>query len=148
MTQRQAKSSISSATKATPQRARAKQRRNWRPKFIAALIREGTVTAACEYAAINRSTAYRERQANEDFALLWADAEQAVTDKLEKRAVELALDGDTRLLEFLLKARRPEHYRETHRVEHSGTIKHDVTTMTQDELTTLAGQLATLGDGD
>lgn len=129
------------ATNATAQRAR-KARRNWRPRFLAALESEGTVSAACKLAGIDRSTAYRERQRDEDFAVAWSDVEQQVTDALEGKAVALALAGDTRLLEFLLKARRPDRYRDNVKVEHTGTIKHDVTTMSTDELQALAGELA------
>jgi hypothetical protein len=43
-----------------------------------------------------------------------------VTLHLESRAVELALGGEVRMIEFLLKARRPDVYREHHHVEHVG----------------------------
>lgn len=115
-----------SATKSPAQRARGKTRRDWKPLFLKALDEEGTVSAACLNAGIDRSTAYRARQQDEDFAIAWADTEAIVTDKLERKAVSLALGGDTRMLEFLLKARRPEAYRDNVRVEHSGTIKQDV----------------------
>lgn len=74
----------------------------------------------CEHAGIHRSSAYRERQRSESFALKWADIEEGVTDRLEATALLLALKGDVRLLEFLLKARKPEMYREQAVVEHTG----------------------------
>lgn len=111
------------ATKATSQRAKPKERRNWRPIFLAALETEGTVWAACVTAKINRSTAYRERQRNEQFALDWADVESKVTDTLEREAVRRALEGSDRMLEFLLKARAPDKYRENVKVEHAGTLE-------------------------
>lgn len=110
------------ATNATP-RARPrvrKPRREWRPAFLRAFQKAGTVTAACEAAKVNPTTAYRERQKNEAFALAWADIEAGVTLHLESRAVELALAGDVRLIEFLLRSRRPEVYREHHQIEHVG----------------------------
>lgn len=108
-------------TKVTPS-ARKKARRDWRPAFVEAIATEGTIKQACAVAGISRQHAYRERQANEDFALAWHDAEEDLVDGLERKAVEVAMNGDTRMLEFLLKARRPETYRENMKVEHSGNI--------------------------
>lgn len=109
------------ATKATLTRARAgKSRRDWRPKFLEGFVRSGTVTGGCAHARIHRATAYRERERDPRFAAAWADVESQVTDKLEARALELALGGECRLLEFLLKARKPEMYRERHLLEHTG----------------------------
>lgn len=113
-----------SATKATLTREKPKRkpRRDWRPVFLKGFAEGGTISAACEVANIARSTAYRERQANEDFALAWHDLEEALTDKLERKAVSLAMNGEVRLIEFLLKARRPDKYRDNVKVEHSGTV--------------------------
>jgi hypothetical protein len=110
------------ATKATlSARARArKPRRDWRPAFLKGFAKAGTVTGGCEKAHVARTTAYRERQRDEKFALAWADVEAGVTLQLESRAVELALGGDVRLIEFLLKARKPDVYREHHQVELAG----------------------------
>jgi hypothetical protein len=128
-------------TKATGSRAR-KARRDWREDFLTALAEQGTVSKACDLVNIARTTAYRERQANEDFALAWADIESSVTEKLESKAVELALNGDTKMLEFLLKARRPETYRESKfQLEHSGKVEHDLTTKSAEELQVLADGL-------
>jgi len=78
------------------------------------------VTSGCARAGIHRATTYRERQWDERFALAWADIEQEITDKLEATALLLALKGDVRLIEFLLKARKPEMYREQHLLQHAG----------------------------
>jgi hypothetical protein len=106
---------MSAATDATGTARKALH--DWKPAFLQALEVEGTVFAACHNAGICRSTAYRMRQRDEQFALQWADVESKVTDKLERKAVELALGGDTKMLEFLLKARRPDTYRENMRLE-------------------------------
>lgn len=98
--------------------------RDWTPAFLTALGDEGTVFAACHNAGVSRSTAYRARQRDEAFALAWADVESTVTDKLERKAVELALAGDVKLLEFLLKARRPDLYRDSVRSDVKVTVKH------------------------
>jgi 2,3-bisphosphoglycerate-independent phosphoglycerate mutase len=85
---------------------------------------EGTVTAAAAIAKVTRMTAYRERQRNEEFALAWADIEERVTEGLERKAVQMAMSGEVKLIEFLLKARRPERYRDNVKVEHSGGVEH------------------------
>ena len=72
------------------------------------------MTGGCAYAGIHRSSAYRERQRSEKFALAWSDIEDEVTDRLE------ATLAAVRLMEFLPKARKPEMYREQHLLEHVG----------------------------
>lgn len=65
-----------------PARA-CKPRRDWRRRFLDGFKRTGTVTGGCAYAGIHRSSAYRERQRSEKFALAWSDIEDEVTDRLE-----------------------------------------------------------------
>lgn len=108
--------------------------REWREAFLKALAEEGTVSAACRNAGISRNHAYRTRQQDEGFALAWADVESTVTDKLERKAVELALDGEVKLLEFLLKARRPDVYRESVRVQSDVKISHGAALVTDPKL--------------
>lgn len=127
------------ATKATHS---AKARRDWKPGFLQALAEHGTVTAACTAVDINRTTAYRARQHDEDFALEWSDIESTVTEQLEAKALELALNGDTRMLEFLLKARRPTTYREQKfQVEHSGKVGTDLSSLSVEQLNELVAGL-------
>jgi hypothetical protein len=112
------------ATNATPTaRARAKlakKRRDWRPAFLDGFQKSGTVAGGCKAADVARSTAYRERQRDETFALAWADIEAGVTEALEQTALVMAMRGEVRLIEFLLKARKPEMYRECRVLEHQG----------------------------
>lgn len=99
-----------------------KSRRDWRPVFVAAFAEAGSVATACRAAGIDRSTAYRERQRDERFALAWADAEEGATDMLESEALRRAMEGSDRLVVMLLRARRPGIYREDVRVEHAGKV--------------------------
>jgi hypothetical protein len=107
----------------TPARAReGKKRRDWRPAFLEGFRRSGTVAGGCKAADVARTTAYRERQRNESFALKWADIEADVTEALEQTALHLALRGEARLIEFLLRARKPDMYRDRHVLEHHAKL--------------------------
>jgi transposase-like protein len=107
----------------TPRRARE--------VFLAELAEGHTVVHSAKKAGIARSTAYEWRETDQDFALAWADAEEAGVQALEEAARKLAVEGtevqifdrngnllrtefrqSERLLEFLLKAKRPKTYRE------------------------------------
>lgn len=108
------------------------------------------VTAACEAAGVSRSAAYEARQRDEAFALAWHDVEEATTEQMEREAFRRGVNGVKRpvyqgkelvghvtdysdtLLIFMLKARRPEKYRERHQVEHSGRV--DVAGLTPEKL--------------
>ena len=99
-----------------------------------------TIEGACRAAGISRRTASRKRQSDQEFAAAWDEAIEAGTDALEDEAVRRAKDGylkpvyhngvkvgevreysDT-LLIFMLKARRPEKFRDNHHIEHSGSF--------------------------
>jgi hypothetical protein len=86
--------------------------------FVEALAAGRSVTGACRAANMGRSTAYDCRQRDEAFALRWAEAIEQGTDAIEDVLTERALSGlsDSAAI-FLLKARRPEKYREQVRVD-------------------------------
>lgn len=104
-------------------KARQTGRRDWRPAFLAKFRETGTVYSACKASGVARSHVYRERQSNEEFALAWADVEEDLVDTLEQKALEVALTGEVRMLEFLLRHRRPERYRENVKVTHGGDVR-------------------------
>lgn len=139
----------------TPDTQRAKPRRKWSlEKWLEVYAEKGTVTAACKVVGISRETAYATRKRDPEFAEAWDKLEHAVTDLLEKTLVEVALDfshkGQVRALDIALKARRPSKYREGLKVEHGGTIKHDVATSFDHEVEELVTQMreaAAIGDG-
>jgi hypothetical protein len=105
----------------------------------------GMVTAACALMGISRQTAYEERQRNEGFAVAWHDVEERVVERMEREAVRRAVEGvetplvsagklvttvrtySDGLLQFMLKARRPETYRERVDLTHGGGVKIDKT---------------------
>ena len=116
------------------------KKRAWLDAFRA----HGMVSKACEATGCPRSSVYVWRQRDEEFALAWADIEEATTERMEREAYRRAVEGvvdkihvnsagevvgeeikysDT-LLIFMLKARRPEKYRDNIKVEHAGGIDH------------------------
>jgi len=119
-----------------------------REKFIEVLRHTCNVSEAARAVGISRTTAY-EHRADAQFALAWDEAEQEAADRLEREAWRRAVDGvdkpvthqgkitatykeySDRMLEMLLKAHRPEKYRERVSAEVSGPkgdpIKSEVT---------------------
>lgn len=107
-------------------------------KFLTTLADGGTIAAGAKAAGVHRATAYKWRDEDPEFAAAWDEAIEQGTDALEDEAKRRAVEGvkepvfhkgeicghvqrysDT-LLIFMLKARRPEKYRETVRNEHTG----------------------------
>ena len=98
--------------------------------FIQALAECGNVSDACKAAFVNRETAYEHKRNNAGFATAWDDAIETAIDRLEKEAIRRGRDGvnepvfyqgeecgvirkySDSLLALLLKAHRPEKYRE------------------------------------
>lgn len=127
------------ATHATRQRAREESTEAWQERFIAALRNSGNVRASCQAAGVERSTAYRAYMASPEFAGRWDEALEEAVDTLEAAAWSRARDGVVRhepimyqgekvaekviteysdsLMTLLLKAHRPERFRERFDVE-------------------------------
>lgn len=107
---------------------------DWRDDFIEALRDSANVSAAAAKADISRQYAYRARKKFVTFAAQWDDALEEATDKLELEARRRAHDGTLKpvfyqgeergqireysdtLMIFLLKAHRPEKFRERYEV--------------------------------
>lgn len=110
-----------------------------RGKFLDAVGSGWSVTAAAERAGFSRQRFYELRDEDESFAVEWTQADergtQVLEDELRKRAVEGwdedTFDGDgmlqrrvrrysPALLIFLLKAKRPDVYRDNATVQVTG----------------------------
>ena len=89
----------------------------WKNLFLKTLRELPCVKSACASANVSRQTAYRTRESDAAFAEAWRDALDQSVDELEARAFKLALEGDSKLIEFMLKSHRPAVYRETTRTE-------------------------------
>ena len=84
-------------------------------RYLAAIARVGTLTAGCRDARCSRHTVYKWREHDAEFAIAEHDAREGFADRLEEEAVRRATNpegGSDRMLEMLLKAVRPDKYRE------------------------------------
>lgn len=130
---------MADSTNSTPKRHKPHAKASkWKKAFIAALREWGVVRYACEQAGIDRTTAYKAREEDPDFALQWKQALDDAIDEIEREAIRRAREGVERtvffkdqqigtersysdsLTMFLLRSHRPEVYRETVRAEHTG----------------------------
>lgn len=93
-----------------------------RKKFLDALEKGYSVSRACREADIDVRTAKKWRSDDQDFADDWDEALESGTDALEDKARDRAMKDSDSLMVTLLKARRPEKYRERSSVEHSGQL--------------------------
>lgn len=101
-----------------------------RERFLATLRESGNVSQAARAAGISRRCAYDHKNADEDFAAEWEEAEESASDDLERIAWERAAGWkdeasgkyvySDRMLELLLKARRPDKFKERAAHEHTG----------------------------
>ena len=114
-------------------------REGWQWKFLAEMRKTGNVTHSAAAAGVERSTVYRERDADPDFAEQWGDAVEQAADNLEMEARRRAVEGvekpifykgercdggevreySDRLLELLLKGNRPAKYKDSQPVGES-----------------------------
>lgn len=86
-------------------------------RALAAYREAGTVMHACIAAGVGRRTWYDWMEQDPKFAAAAIETGEAVTDDLEKEAIKRAKEGSDTLIIFLLKSKRPEQYRETHKIE-------------------------------
>ena len=114
----------------------------WNEDFIETLERTANVSLACKKVGVSRKVAYswknKDSAKGRDFRRRWDEAIEVAVDVLEAEARRRALTGvrepvfykgkeitivskysDT-LLIFLLKAHRPDTYRDVRRLEHTG----------------------------
>ena len=106
--------------------ADGKPRRNWQRAFLAALKQGHTVTSACQIAKVGRTTAYAARKREPAFPAAWQEVEQEAIEVLEAEAYRRAMAGSDKLMEFLLKARRPQIYRDRMDLRHAIGIDDEV----------------------
>jgi len=96
-------------------------------RFLNAYALGGSITQACRSCGLSRANPYRWRDGSEVFSDALTIAKEYGVQRLEDWALARAMDAmnpSDRLTEFLLKAARPEVYRE--RVDHHlhGKVEH------------------------
>ena len=101
------KGAVKRRTSRTP-RARAQDRQ--RAIFLETFRTTCNVSEAARSAGVGRRTVYDWRDADEEFAAAWLDAENEAVDALEAEARRRAMTDSDKLMEILLKAHRPEKY--------------------------------------
>lgn len=107
-----------------------------------ALRTGSTATGACEVVGVSRPTVYRWRDEFPEFASEWDSVKAGVVDRIEAALTARAIDSSDQAAMFLLKAHRPDVYREQSRVEHTGPAggavqvehTHDLSKLSADEL--------------
>lgn len=115
--------------------------KQWIVPFLKALQKHGVVTTAAQMAGIERTTAYVERSHNEEFRKQWDKALELGVEALEDIAKVRAFSGSDTLLIFLLKANRPDKYRETTKTLSVNVTIDDIRNMTDEQLDELYRQL-------
>lgn len=122
-----------------------KNKPDWKPAWLEAFRVCGTVSGACKVVNIGRRTVYDARNRDEEFAQAWQELEDTTTDRMEREAFRRAVEGVERdiyfkgdpvgterqfsdtLLIFMLKARKPQIYRENVHIQHGGEVAQRVT---------------------
>jgi hypothetical protein len=88
-----------------------------RARFIQLWVDTGDIATAREAVGATPSAYFTELDANSDFAAAVEKAKPLAAAALEDRAHQLALAGNSKLLEKLLTAKRPEEYSERMRLD-------------------------------
>lgn len=120
-------------------------RQHARDVFLAELEKRGIVSDAAKLAGLNRATFYQWRDADPEFAAEWTEALEKAIERAERAAYERGVEGwdepvfgrvgkdedgqvgiirkysDT-MLTLILKANKPEKYREKVDHEHRGSV--------------------------
>jgi hypothetical protein len=92
-------------------------RSDWAARFCEVFAATGNVRLAAGAAGVSRAAPYKRAKGSPHFAERWARAREDAIDTLEAEARRRALTGSDSLLMFLLRAHRPERYRETLRLD-------------------------------
>lgn len=136
-------------TKRTRSKPAQRSAADWAPTFLVAVAQLGIILDACKVAGIGRTAVYERRNSDPDFAAALAAALEDACDDLEGEARRRAfiglvrkkfngkgvpiIDPETKqqyvereysdqLLTLLLKAHRPERFRDNVKVEHAGKV--------------------------
>lgn len=97
-----------------------------RQAFLEAYESGHSVSASCEIAGISRVTVYRTVRTDPQFAAAFRAATELNTDACEDRLLQMATEakvpGNVVALFGILKARRPERWRDQVSLQHAATV--------------------------
>lgn len=99
---------------------------SWHPRFLEILGGTCNVTLAAKGAGVGRVTVYEHYKLFPDFAEAWNDAKEAAIELLEAEVWQRARKQSDLLAIFLLKAHKPQMYREKVDVTHGGELQHTI----------------------
>ncbi len=111
---------------------------SWHPRFLEILGSTCNVTLAARGAGIDKKTAYNHYRSQPDFAAQWDEAKESALEILEAEAWNRARKQSDVLMIFLLKANRPEKYRERYEVAQT-SLNINWDDLTEEELAAIAG---------
>ena len=112
----------------------------WRKIFLRYLAESGNITEAAYLAGVTRQAAYKVRKVDAAFADAWDESEEDAIQALELEARRRAKDGVEKpvfhageecgrirqysdvLMMFLMKAHRPDKYRDRVSLDHGGSV--------------------------
>ena len=115
---------------------RAKFTDRVREKFLAALRETCNVTESARLVGVSRRCAYDHKEADPEFSQAWEEAVDEAADRLEREAWRRGVEGidkpvtyqgvitatykeySDRMLELLLKAHRPEKFKDRQETDH------------------------------
>lgn len=84
--------------------------------FLMGYLKYGVISRACALAGIKRQTFLVWKKNVDKFREVFEIIDQEYTDKLEEEANRRAMEKSDTLLQFLLRARRPEKFNPTYNV--------------------------------
>lgn len=117
-------------------------RGDWRWPFLEALARTCCVSTACLAAGVSRFTAYHHRKRFPKFARLWDESIEVGVEVLEVEARSRALNpsdpASHNLLMFLLRAHKPQVYRDNGHLTPAVEADEPKEWMTQEQLARLS----------
>jgi hypothetical protein len=112
--------------KVTPKkRGGGKVARNpeWQAKFLELFAYSLNIVGSAKGAGVDRQTVYRARRNDPNFATAMDDAREEAIERLEAQAYDRAGKISDTLLIFLLKAHKPNLYRENIQQQHAGQVE-------------------------
>lgn len=85
--------------------------------FLKAYAREGVFTPSCQAAGVDVHVMRKWVKKYPKFARLFEEMQERFTDSLEMVAIERARDKSDTLMALLLRANRPDKYKDNHKIE-------------------------------